>query len=105
MNILNKLIALSCIGSCVSYTSNSESPDLETIYDICFDIKQIYCSKLFECNDISVDYCMIMASADTRCEDSGASNEELLQCKNLLLESTCSTGVPEYCKQLQKEKD
>lgn len=101
MNIQNKLIFVSFLFSC---SSDSEVPiKQETKLDICLELKQIYCEKIFECDGVGLSYCNSIASLDRRCEDSSASIEELNNCRDMLFEADCSEGVPEYCKDLQNQ--
>ena len=101
MNIQNKLIFLSFFLSCSSDIDISIKK--ETKQEICLELKEIYCQKLFECDSISTSYCNSIASLDTRCENSTATIEELNICRDMLYNATCVEGVPEYCKVLQSQ--
>jgi len=101
MNIQNKLIFISLLISC---SSDSETPvKQETKLNICLDLKEIFCQKLFECDDVSSTYCNSIASLDRTCEDSKASIEKLNICRDMLYDARCSEGVPQYCKNLQSQ--
>ena len=99
MNIPNKLILISIFITCCN---SSEIPNDETIKkQICQEIKEVYCSKLLECNGIDKDMCLTIASSDERCESSNSSIEELRLCEDLMRDAECQDGVPQFCKDLQ----
>ena len=104
MNIRNKLIIFSLLIACDSNTETIEQKkqiDTETKNELCSELKQIFCDKLFRCEGVSIDQCSAIASFDMRCENSSASIEQLLLCKDLLSISGCEERVPEYCEELQ----